>query len=57
MRGAAGIGTIGLAPADIVDLSNLQRQIIHGNADVVPTCQQAGVLGVMGGVIGTIQAA
>ncbi len=31
---AAGIGTIGIADADEVDLSNLQRQIIHGTADV-----------------------
>ncbi|GHV21444.1 adenylyltransferase [Spirochaetia bacterium] len=31
---AAGIGTIGIADADVVDLSNLQRQIIHGTADV-----------------------
>ena len=26
---AAGVGTIGIADADEVDLSNLQRQIIH----------------------------
>ena len=26
---AAGIGTIGIADNDIVDLSNLQRQIMH----------------------------
>ena len=31
---AAGIGTIGIADADRVDLSNLQRQIIHHTADV-----------------------
>lgn len=31
---AAGIGTIGLADFDVVDLSNLQRQIIHTTADV-----------------------
>jgi len=31
---AAGIGTIGIADNDIVDLSNLQRQIIHGEGDV-----------------------
>lgn len=30
---AAGIGTIGIADADSVDLSNLQRQIIHSAAD------------------------
>lgn len=31
---AAGIGTIGIIDDDIVDLSNLQRQVIHGIADV-----------------------
>lgn len=31
---AAGIGTIGLVDPDVVDLSNLQRQIIHSNKDV-----------------------
>ena len=31
---AAGVGTIGIADADEVDLSNLQRQIIHPTADV-----------------------
>lgn len=31
---AAGVGTIGIADDDIVDLSNLQRQIIHGNSDI-----------------------
>ncbi|MFQ5646503.1 MAG: molybdopterin-synthase adenylyltransferase MoeB [bacterium] len=31
---AAGIGTIGIADADEVDLSNLQRQIIHSNNDI-----------------------
>ena len=31
---AAGVGTIGIADADEVDLSNLQRQIIHGTADI-----------------------
>ncbi len=31
---AAGVGTIGLADFDVVDLSNLQRQIIHFTGDV-----------------------
>lgn len=31
---AAGVGRIGIADADIVDLSNLQRQIIHTTADI-----------------------
>src|SRR5512142_1367852 len=31
---AAGVGTIGIADADAVDLSNLQRQVIHFTGDV-----------------------
>lgn len=31
---AAGVGTIGIADADAVDLSNLQRQVIHSTPDV-----------------------
>lgn len=31
---AAGVGTIGIADADDVDLSNLQRQIIHTTKDI-----------------------
>jgi molybdopterin/thiamine biosynthesis adenylyltransferase/rhodanese-related sulfurtransferase len=31
---AAGVGTIGLVDFDVVDFSNLQRQIIHGTPDV-----------------------
>ncbi len=31
---AAGVGTIGIVDFDVVDYSNLQRQIIHGTPDV-----------------------
>lgn len=31
---AAGVGTLGLADGDKVDVSNLQRQIIHSTADI-----------------------
>jgi len=31
---AAGVGTIGIADGDVVDLSNLQRQIIHTTQDI-----------------------
>ena len=31
---AAGVGTMGIADADEVDLSNLQRQVIHTTADL-----------------------
>ncbi|WP_457950744.1 molybdopterin-synthase adenylyltransferase MoeB [Pseudarthrobacter sp. alpha12b] len=31
---AAGVGTIGIIDDDVVDLSNLQRQVIHGVGDV-----------------------
>ena len=31
---AAGVGTIGIADADVVDLSNQQRQVIHSTADI-----------------------
>ena len=31
---AAGVGTIGLLDFDEVDITNLQRQILHGSADV-----------------------
>ena len=30
----AGVGTIGIVDFDVVDLSNLQRQILHHTADV-----------------------
>jgi sulfur-carrier protein adenylyltransferase/sulfurtransferase len=32
--GAAGVGTIGLVDFDVVDYTNLQRQVIHSTADV-----------------------
>ncbi len=31
---AAGVGTIGIVDDDNVDLSNLQRQVIHGTSDI-----------------------
>ena len=31
---AAGVGTIGIVDHDVVDATNLQRQIVHGTADV-----------------------
>src|SRR5918911_425827 len=31
---AAGVGTLGLVDFDVVDVSNLQRQVLHGTKDV-----------------------
>ena len=31
---AAGVGTLGLVDFDVVDFTNLQRQIVHGTSDV-----------------------
>jgi adenylyltransferase/sulfurtransferase len=31
---AAGVGTLGIVDFDVVDLSNLQRQVLYGTADV-----------------------
>ncbi|MCB0112009.1 MAG: ThiF family adenylyltransferase, partial [Caldilineaceae bacterium] len=31
---AAGVGTLGIVDFDTVDVSNLQRQLLHGNKDV-----------------------
>jgi adenylyltransferase/sulfurtransferase len=39
---AAGVGTIGIVDSDVVDLSNLQRQILHATEDVgQPKCLSA----------------
>lgn len=39
---SAGVGTIGIADGDCVDLSNLQRQIIHSDSDIgIPKVQSA----------------
>jgi sulfur-carrier protein adenylyltransferase/sulfurtransferase len=32
--GAAGVGTLGIVDFDVVDITNLQRQIVHGTSDV-----------------------
>src|SRR5262245_66231350 len=31
---AAGVGTLGIVDFDVVDASNLQRQVLYGTADV-----------------------
>ena len=31
---AAGVGTLGIVDADVVDVTNLQRQILHGTSDL-----------------------
>jgi adenylyltransferase/sulfurtransferase len=31
---AAGVGTLGIIDDDVVDESNLQRQVIHGQSDI-----------------------
>src|SRR5437660_10255687 len=31
---AAGVGTLGLMDGDVVDITNLQRQVLHTTADV-----------------------
>src|ERR1051325_1268775 len=31
---AAGVGTLGIVDFDVVDASNLQRQLLHGTSDV-----------------------
>jgi molybdopterin/thiamine biosynthesis adenylyltransferase/rhodanese-related sulfurtransferase len=41
---AAGVGTIGLVDSDVVDLSNLQRQVMHTNASVGKPKTESGAL-------------
>lgn len=31
---AAGVGTLGIVDADVVDVTNLQRQVLHGTSDI-----------------------
>ena len=39
---AAGVGTLGIVDYDVVELSNLQRQVIHGTPDLgVPKAESA----------------
>ena len=39
---AAGVGTLGIIDGDVVDLSNLQRQILHGTSDIgIPKTKSA----------------
>ena len=49
---AAGIGTIGLADSDVVDLSNLQRQIIHQTQDVGKAKVESGRETILSGICG-----
>jgi molybdopterin/thiamine biosynthesis adenylyltransferase/rhodanese-related sulfurtransferase len=39
--GAAGVGKLGIVDFDVVDLTNLQRQVIHGTSDVGRTKLQS----------------
>jgi ThiF family len=58
---AAGVGRIGLVDFDVVDYSNLQRQVIHGTKDVgrpkPQSAAEGGVLGILPGIVWLIQAA
>ena len=39
--GAAGVGKLGIVDFDVVDFTNLQRQVIHGTSDVGRTKLQS----------------
>ena len=39
---AAGVGTLGIVDFDVVDFSNLQRQMLHGTPDVGPAEARVG---------------
>ena len=45
---AAGVGELVLADGDAVDLSNLQRQIAHGEADIARNKAASAADGVLG---------
>src|SRR5438094_6855718 len=40
---AAGVGTLGIVDFDVVDYTNLQRQIIHGTNDVGRSKMQSAI--------------
>ena len=44
---AAGVGTLGIVDGDVVSISNLQRQIIHGTPDLdVPKVDSAYIISI-----------
>ena len=45
---AAGVGTLGLVDADVVDLSNLQRQVLHSNDRVGIPKTESGKIAING---------
>jgi len=63
---AAGVGTIGIVDNDWVDETNLHRQVLYTVKDIekpkpshpyeAPPCADAGVIGPIAGIIGSMQA-
>jgi molybdopterin/thiamine biosynthesis adenylyltransferase len=58
---AAGVGTIGLMDADVVDVSNLQRQVLHTTADIGNPKVESGARTLTAtstspGIVGVVQA-